>query len=234
MRLYTYRVIRTYPHDPAAYTEGLVLADGVLYEGTGLVGLSSLRRVELETGTVLQSRLLAEPYFGEGIAVLDGQIFQLTWKSRAGFVFDRETFERERTFSYATEGWGLTTDGSSLIMSDGTATLHFLNPKTLREVASLQVQDDRGPVTGLNELEYIGGEVWANVWKSDRIVRIELASGRVTGVIDLTGLLDRDALLSPVDVLNGIAYDAIGDRVFVTGKLWPWLFEIEIVPFPVG
>ncbi len=233
-RLYTYHVIRTYPHDPAAYTEGLVLVDGVLYEGTGLVGRSSLRRVHLETGTVLQSRSLPEPYFGEGIAVLDGRIFQLTWKSQIGFVYDRETFEQERTFSYATEGWGLTTDGSRLIMSDGTATLHFLDPKTLRETATLQVEDDRGPVTRLNELEYVDGEVWANVWKSNRIVRIDPASGRVTGVIDLTGILNPNALLSPVDVLNGIAYDAAGDRLFVTGKLWPWLFEIEIVPFPLG
>jgi glutaminyl-peptide cyclotransferase len=232
--LYTYHVIRTYPHDPTAYTEGLVLVDGVLYEGTGLVGRSSLRRVHLETGTVLQSRALPEPYFGEGIAVLDGRIFQLTWKSQIGFVYDRETFEQERTFSYATEGWGLTTDGSRLIMSDGTATLHFLDPKSLREMATLQVVDDRGPVTRLNELEYVDGEVWANVWKSERIVRIDPASGRVTGVIDLTGLLDRNALISPVDVLNGIAYDAVGDRLIVTGKLWPWLFEIEIVPFPLG
>jgi len=228
--LYAYRVVRSYPHDPASYTEGLVLVDGALYESTGLVGRSSLRRVDLETGMSLQTRLLPEPYFGEGIAVLDGEIFQLTWKSRVGFVYDRETFDLERSFSYATEGWGLTTDGERLIMSDGTAALRFLDPETLRQVSVVQVEDDQGPVTKLNELEYVDGEIWANVWLTDRIVRIDPATGRVTGNIDLTGLLDRSTLVHEVDVLNGIAYDAGMGRLLVTGKLWPWLFEIEVVP----
>lgn len=228
--VYSYRVVRAYPHDPSAYTEGLVLIDGALYEGTGLVGRSGLRRVDLETGVVLQSSALSAPYFGEGIAVLGDEIFQLTWKSQVGFVYDRETLQKERTFAYTTEGWGLTTDGRRLVMSDGTSALHFLDPGTLRVVSSIQVSDGQGPVTHLNELEYIDGEVWANVWLTDRIVRIDPSTGRTTGVVDLTGLLDTTAVPLEVDVLNGIAYDAEGDRLFVTGKLWPWLFEIEIVP----
>jgi glutamine cyclotransferase len=230
--IYTYRVVNAYPHDPAAFTEGLVFYDGYLYEGTGLVGHSSLCKVDLQTGTVQQSRLLPEPFFGEGIAILDGQIVQLTWKSQVGFVYDQETFELERTFAYPTEGWGLTTDGERWIMSDGTATLHFLDRQTLREVGRVQVAGDRGPVANLNELEYVNGEVFANVWKTDRIVRIDPATGVVTGWIDLTGILSTVAVSSQVDVLNGIAYDGGNDRLFVTGKLWPWLFEIELVPSP--
>lgn len=227
---YSYRVVQAYPHDRSAYTEGLVLASGVLYEGTGLVGRSSLRRVDLETGAVLQSSELPVPHFGEGIAVLGDEIFQLTWKSRTGFVYDRETLQRERTFAYATEGWGLTTDGRRLVMSDGTETLRFLDPATLQVVSSVPVRDEQGPVTHLNELEFIEGEIWANVWLTDRVVRIDPATGRLTGVIDLTGLLDTAGRPAKVDALNGIAYDAEHDRLFVTGKLWPWLFEIEIVP----
>jgi glutamine cyclotransferase len=230
--IFTYRILNTYPHDPAAFTEGLVFYDGFLYEGTGLVGHSGLRRVDLETGEVLQSVPLAVPYFGEGIALLEGQILQLTWKSHVGFVYDRETFKRMRTFTYLTEGWGLTTDGERWIMSDGSATLHFLDRQTLREVSSVQVTDGSGPVAKLNELEYVKGEVLANVWQTDRITRIDPASGRVTGWIDLAGIVHTVVVTSKVDVLNGIAYDAENDRLFVTGKLWPWLFEIELVPSP--
>jgi glutaminyl-peptide cyclotransferase len=230
--VYTYRVVHAYPHDPAAFTEGLFFSNGFLYEGTGLVGSSSLRRVDLETGTVLQSLPLPAPYFGEGVALLESEIAQLTWKSHLGFVYDQETFETQRTFTYPTEGWGLTTGGGSWIMSDGSATLHFLDPETFREVTNVLVTDSRGPVTKLNELEYVQGEVFANVWQSDRIARIDPLTGRVTGWIDLAGILDSVVVQNRVDVLNGIAYDAENDRLFVTGKFWPWLFEIEVVPYP--
>jgi glutamine cyclotransferase len=206
-----------------------VYVDGVLYEGTGLNGRSSLRRVDLESGKVLQRRDLAREYFGEGIAVFGKRIIQLTWQSRVGFVYDRESFALQRQFSYRTEGWGLTHDGKSLIMSDGTATLRWLDPETFAETRSVVVRDQNGPVVRLNELEYIRGEIYANIWQTDRIARIDPQTGRVTGWIDLRGLLSlEDRQSSDADVLNGIAYDAANDRLFVTGKLWPKLFEIEL------
>jgi glutamine cyclotransferase len=226
----TYEVINTYPHDPNAFTQGLVYEDGVLYEGTGLKGRSSLRKVELETGEVLQRLDLAAQYFGEGITIWEDKIIQLTWQSHIGFVYDKESFELLREFSYPTEGWGITHDGTRLIMSDGTATLHFLDPETFVETGSVQVFDSNGPVVRLNELEYINGEVYANIWQTDRIARIDPDTGKVTGWIDLTGLLSVEDLRQSVDVLNGIAYDAEHDRLFVTGKLWHKLFEIELVP----
>jgi glutamine cyclotransferase len=227
--MYGYQVVRSFPHDPQAFTQGLVFHDGILYEGTGLQGRSSLRKVRLETGEVLQLRPMEDRYFGEGIAVLGDDVFQLTWQSEIGFVYDRQTLEPRRSFAYTGEGWGLTTDGRRLIMSDGSSTLRFIDPKSLRESGRLAVRDGAAPVSRLNELEFIKGEIYANVWETERIARISPATGRVTGWVDLRGLLDpREA--AGVDVLNGIAYDPAGDRLFVTGKLWPRIFEIRLVP----
>ncbi|HYI14995.1 MAG TPA: glutaminyl-peptide cyclotransferase, partial [Thermomicrobiales bacterium] len=226
----TYSVIRSYPHDPQAFTQGLVFLDGVLYEGTGLNGQSSLRRVDLETGVVLQQIDLAEEYFGEGIVVVGERIYQLTWRSQLAFVYDRETFEVVDNHTYPTEGWGLTSDGERLIMSDGSSTLFFRDPETFAEIRHVEVLDGDEPVTRLNELEWVNGEVWANVWQTDQIVRIDPATGSVLGWIDLTGLLQpEDQAGADVDVLNGIAVDEATGRIFVTGKLWPVLYEIELV-----
>lgn len=230
---YTYRVVRRYPHDPQAFTQGLVFCGGFLYEGTGLNSGSSLRKVVLESREVLKIRTLPEQYFGEGITIFGERIVQLTWLSNTGFIYDLESFELVGEFHYATQGWGLTHDGERLIMSDGTSTLHFLNPETFEEVGKVEVHDwQRGPVMYLNELEYIEGEVWANVWQTDMIARIDPGTGQVTGWIDLAGLLSSEERAGHVDVLNGIAWDAEGERLFVTGKLWPRLFEIEVVPGP--
>lgn len=221
------QVVRVYPHDPEAFTQGLVYVDGFLYESTGLNGRSTIRKVRLENGEVVQVHRIDPQYFGEGIAVWGDTLVQLTWQSGIGFVYDRATFQRTRTFTYRGEGWGLTYDGTRLIMSDGSAYLRFLDPKTFKETGRLQVRDGATPVASLNELEVVNGDVFANVWQADRIARIDPKSGRVTGWIDLQGLLDpREA--ARTDVLNGIAYDAAGGRLFVTGKLWPKLFEIRI------
>ncbi len=226
----TYHVINTYPHDPQAFTEGLVYENGYLYEGTGLTGHSTLRKVKLETGEILQTTPITDPtQFGEGITIFGDKIFQLTWQSHVGFIYDKASFARLGEFSYPTEGWGLTHDGQRLIMSDGTARLHFLDPQTLAEVGHVDVYDRNGPVVQINELEYINGEVYANIWQTDRIARISPQTGQVLGWIDLTGLLPPEERQPPVDVLNGIAYDAAGDRLFVTGKRWPKLFEIDVV-----
>lgn len=226
-----YRVVAEYPHDPDAFTQGLDIADGKLYEGTGLRGESTLRRVELESGEVLQLRELDEEYFGEGITVLNARIYQLTWQSGICFVYDAETFELLQTFQYEGQGWGLTSDGERLIMSNGTDALVYRDPETFAEIGRVDVRDDGIPISNLNELEYIDGEVWANVWQTDRIARIDPADGRVVGWIDLSGLLSQeDRQAYDVDVLNGIAYDAESGRIFVTGKLWPKLFEIELTP----
>lgn len=227
---YTYRVVNAYPHDRGAFTQGLVIEDGVLYEGTGLYGRSSLRKVDLDSGEVLQFRPLPEDYFGEGITVIGDRIYQLTWLSNIGFVYHRDSFELLKSFAYPTEGWGLTHDGQHLIMSDGTSRLFFLDPETLSEVRRIQVRDGGNPVVRLNELEYIDGTVYANIWQTDRIVMIDPESGRVTGHIDLSGLLSEEDRSQPVDVLNGIAYDREQGRLYVTGKLWPRLFQIELVP----
>ncbi|HJR58945.1 MAG TPA: glutaminyl-peptide cyclotransferase [Vicinamibacterales bacterium] len=224
----SYQVVRTFPHDPQAFTQGLVFVDGVLYEGTGLNGRSGIRKVRLENGEVLQIQKLEERYFGEGIAVVGDTIVQLTWQAGVGFVYDRTTFQRRRTFTYQGEGWGLAYDGTRLIMSDGTPTLRFLDPRTFKETGRLEVKEGPRPVEDLNELEVVKGEIFANVWQTERIARISPKSGEVTGWVDLRGLLDpRDA--AGVDVLNGIAYDTASDRLFVTGKLWPKLFEIRVV-----
>jgi len=228
--IWGYEVIAEYPHDADAYTQGLVIVDGVLYEGTGLEGRSSLRRVDLETGEVLQRTEIDDEHFGEGVAVFGGRIYQLTWQTGTCFVYDRETFELEETFSYDTEGWGLTTDDTQLIMSDGSNRLVFRDPETFEETDHVDVMDGDVPVSYLNELEYIDGEVWANVYTTDWIVRIDPVNGDVTGWIDLTGLLTLEDVSAPVDVLNGIAQDPDTGQVYVTGKLWPTLFEIELVP----
>jgi len=227
--VYGYRVINTYPHDRTAFTQGLVYENGLLYEGTGRRGQSTLRKVELKTGQVLQPLDLPPELFGEGIVIFGEQIVQLTWQSRLGFVYDKTSFERLREFVYPTEGWGITHDGQQLIMSDGTATLYFWDPDTLAEIGRVAVTDNGQPVVRLNELEYVRGEVFANIWQTDFIARIDPRTGFVTGWIDLTGLLDPEDRLEPVDVLNGIAYDPGRDRLFVTGKLWPKLFEIELL-----
>ena len=226
--VYTFEVVAEYSHDEEAFTQGLAYAGGSLYEGTGMYGKSSLRRVNLESGEVLQQADVPGQLFGEGIALLDDKIYQLTWQSRMGFVYDAESFERLATFQYPTEGWGLTHDGQDLIMSDGSATLYWRDAETLAETRRVQVKDSRGPVVSLNELEYVQGEVWANVWHTDRIARIDPASGQVVGWIDLAGLIAPQERNGPESVLNGIAYDVENDRLFVTGKLWPKLFEIRV------
>ena len=224
-----YQVVRVYPHDPQAFTQGLVYLDGFLYEGTGLNGQSSLRKVRLENGEVVQIKKLDARYFGEGIAVVGDRILQLTWQSGVAFEYDRATFAERRRFTYRGEGWGLVHDGTRCIMSDGSSILRVLDPATFKETGRIQVREGSRPIERLNELEIVKGEIFANIWQSERIVRIAPATGQVTGWIDLSGLLDpRDA--RGVDVMNGIAYDAAGDRLFVTGKLWPKLFEIRIVP----
>jgi glutamine cyclotransferase len=230
--IYGYRIVNAYPHDPEAFTQGLVFQDGIFYEGTGLRGESTLRKVDLESGEVLQLYSLPPQYFGEGITIFGERAIQLTWQSGTGFVYDKESFEWLETFSYATEGWGITHDGMRLIMSDGTATLYFWDPETFEETGRVQVYDDNGPVVRLNELEYIQGQVYANIWLTDFVAIIDPQSGGVIAYIDLGGLLAPEDRARQVDVLNGIAYDAAGDRLFVTGKLWPKLFEIELVPPP--
>jgi glutamine cyclotransferase len=224
-----FEVVQRWPHDPQAFTQGLVYRDGRLYESTGQQGESSLRQVELETGAVVRRHDLAYQYFGEGLALLKGRLFQLTWRSQVGFIYDAATFQPVGEFHYTGEGWGLTEDGTSLILSDGTSTLRFLDPVTFEVRRSVKVTDAGKEVWRLNELEYVKGEVFANVWMSDRIARIDPATGRVTGWIDLTGLLPPEERSGREDVLNGIAYDAATDRLLVTGKHWPRLFQIRLV-----
>jgi glutamine cyclotransferase len=222
-----YQVVHSYPHDTSAFTEGLFFLDGVLYESTGLNNRSSVRKVQLETGKVLQQQAVSSEYFGEGIVNWGSDLLQLTWKSQIGFVYDRASFSIKRKFSYPGEGWALTKDSGRIIMSDGTATLRFLNPQTLQQSGQLSVTDHGRPVANLNELEYINGEIWANIWQTDRIARISPFTGNVVSWIDMKGLLT-PAERASTDVLNGIAYDAARNRIFVTGKLWPKLFEIKV------
>ncbi len=228
--VYTYEVVASYPHDRDSFTQGLAFEDGILYEGTGLRGRSSLRASSLEEGTALRKRDLPAELFGEGITVFGDRIIQLTWHARTGFVYGKDSFELLREFSYRGEGWGLTHDGTRLIMSDGTSELRFLDPESFVETGRVQVLDGKTPVADLNELEHVRGEVFANVWRTSRIARIDPRTGRVTGWIDLEGLLKPADRSRPVDVLNGIAYDAGDDRLFVTGKLWPRVFEIKVLP----
>jgi glutamine cyclotransferase len=225
----SFEVVHVYPHDSKAFTQGLIFVDGHLYESTGLNGRSSIRMVDLASGTVLQKYDVPVEYFGEGLTDWGSSLLQLTWKAHKGFVYDRFSFSVLKTFPYEGEGWGLTHDGTRLIMSDGTAYLRFLDPKSFVETGRIHVTDEAGrAIEELNELEYIRGEIYANVWETDEIVRISPRTGKVLGWIDLSGIIDKRELGDPDAVLNGIAYDAKGDRIFVTGKLWPKLFEIKI------
>lgn len=226
----SYRIVHAYPHDSNAFTQGLVYVGGHLYESTGIRGKSSLREEDLETGRILRLQDVPAKYFAEGLTNSGSTLVQLTWQSHVALVYDRATFRFLRSFHYDGEGWGLTQDGKNLILSDGTATLKFFDPGTFREVRRIIVRDHGAPVTYLNELEYIHGQIYANVWHSDRIARISPANGNVLGWIDLKDLLPASQLSNHEAVLNGIAYDAAHDRLFVTGKLWPKIFEIQVVP----
>ena len=226
--VYRYKVVRSFPHDARAFTQGLIVKDGVLFESTGLNGRSSLRKVALETGAVLQKHDVEEKYFAEGLTEWNGRLLQLTWQHHVGFVYTLSSFAFERTFAYSGEGWGLTHDRARLILSDGTAYLRFLNPDTFQETGHVLVKDRGREITQLNELEFVKGEVYANIWQTDRIARINPDTGKVVGWIDLAGLLPKAERLDPGAVLNGIAYEAARDRLFVTGKLWPKVFEITL------
>ncbi len=227
---YNYDIVNVYPHDETAFTQGLIFEDGVLYESTGRYGDSTLRRVELETGEVTQLYALPSQFFGEGITVFEDKIIQLTWRSNRGFVYDNYSFDLLQEFSYSTEGWGITHDGSRLIMSDGTSTLYFLDPNSFTQIGQIEVYDnDAGPVTSLNELEYIHGEVYANVWNQEKIAIISPQTGQVTGWVNLEGIYDFEGQ-DTGNILNGIAYDEKEDRLFVTGKRWSQLFEIDLIP----
>lgn len=227
--VYGYRTVREFPHSPDSFTQGLALRDGFFYEGTGRYGHSSLMKIEPATGQVLMRRDLDPRFFGEGIAIMGDEVFQLTWENNTGFIYGLEDFRPEGTFTYDTEGWGLTSDGSSLIMSDGSAVLWFLDPETLEPERSVTVSDFAGPVDLLNELEYVDGEIYANIWKQDCIARISPEDGQVTGWIDLTGLGPAQSGSRGEHVLNGIASDPGSDHLVVTGKCWPALYEIEIL-----
>ena len=225
---YSFTIRNIYPHDTTAFTQGLVFDNGTLYESTGLYDHSTLRQVDLETGTVLKQHSLPSQYFGEGITIFHNRIIQLTWKAKHGFIYDKETFTVLQEFHYVTEGWGITHNGTHLIMSDGTAMLYFLDPVTFTLIRQVQVFDTH-PVNHLNELEYIHGEVYANIWQEERIAIINPLTGQVTGWIDLTGL-NNSGDSDPNNVLNGIAYDKEEDRLFITGKRWSHLYEITLHP----
>ncbi|HET9033687.1 MAG TPA: glutaminyl-peptide cyclotransferase [Dokdonella sp.] len=223
-----YEIVNTWPHDRGAFTQGLIYRNGFLYESTGLNGRSSLRKVSLETGEVVQHETVAKQYFAEGLTAWKHHLIQITWQSKTGFVYDLKTFKRIGEFNYSGEGWGITHDDKRLIMSDGSSNLRFLDPETYQQTGMLEVTYQGKPLANLNELEYIRGRIFANVWQSNSIVVIDPASGRVTAQINLAGLLNAEDRSAGVDVLNGIAYDAKKDHLFVTGKLWPKLFEIKL------
>ena len=226
--VYSYEVINTYHHDPDAFTQGLQFYKAELYESTGLNGRSSLRRVELKTGKVLQKIDIDNQYFAEGMTILGDKIYQLTYQTHIGFIYDLKTFQKIGSWQYEGEGWGLTTDGKELIMSNGSNKINYLDPTSLAITKTLEVFDEGYQVENLNELEYIKGEIYANIWQTDRVARIDPATGKVIGWVDLSGLLMPQERTEKVDVLNGIAYDEKEDRLFVTGKLWPKLFEIKL------
>jgi glutaminyl-peptide cyclotransferase len=231
--VYGYKVVRVYPHDPNAFTEGLFYRGGYLYESTGLNGQSEIRKEELATAKVVMRRELPGGYFGEGIVDDGKRLIQLTWRNQVGFIYDLKTFAPEGQFAYSGEGWALTSDGRRIIMSDGTPVLRFLDPKTLKETGRVNVTADGQPVQNVNELEWVKGEVFANIWMTSRIARIDPATGKVVGWIDLTGIISpAEAGADPDNVANGIAYDAARDRLFVTGKRWPKLFQIRLVRKP--
>ncbi|GBC63215.1 glutamine cyclotransferase [Desulfonema ishimotonii] len=226
-----YQIVHVFPHDPDAWTQGLAWSDGFLYEGTGRYGHSSVRRICPRTGKILSRHRLNDQFYGEGLALFRNRLYQLTWHSKTGFVYDRADLRLIRRFSYDTQGWGLAHDGQHLILSNGSAVLRFLEPSRFREVRRITVRENGQPVRRLNELEYVAGRIYANVWKTDRVVIIAPDSGQVVGKIDLTGLLEvGERGGRQPDVLNGIAYDAAGRRLFVTGKYWPSVFEIRPVP----
>lgn len=223
-----FAVVKTYPHDPGAFTQGLVYADGEFLESTGLHGESTLRRVEIATGKVLQRRVVDTKYFAEGLALVGDVLLQLTWQHNIGFIYDRKTFAPKGTFTYKTEGWGMAYDTKGgLVMTDGSAQLTFLSPRTYAVTKTVTVTDGGRPVRDLNELEWIEGELWANVWMSDRIARINPSTGVVNAWVDLGTLWPQARRTPPADVLNGIAYDPAGKRIFVTGKKWPRVYEIK-------
>ena len=227
---YTFKVVRAFPHDPTAFTQGFSYGDGFLYEGTGLKGQSSLRKVRLETGEIVRQVDLAPEFFGEGITLFRNEVIQLTWQSQTGFVYNVKDFQLLRRFSYSGEGWGLTTDGHQIFMSDGTSAIRVLDAVTFAEKRRFTIHDGHTPIDQLNELEFVNGEIFANVWQTNRIARISPQTGKVVGWIDLTGLLSPIYRLESGAVLNGIAYDSGRKRLFVTGKLWPSVFEIRLVP----
>jgi glutamine cyclotransferase len=224
----SYEVVSSYPHDPTSFTQGLVWHDGALYESTGLKGESKVRRLEFPSGRVLKEISLASEFFGEGLALVDSRLIQLTWQSHKGFVYDLNSFRQLQEFAYDTEGWGLTYDGKNLILSDGSSDLFYLDPQTLKRVRKLAVTMNGKPISELNELEFIDGEIWANVWQTDLIVRIDPSTGHVVSFLNLKGILAPSDKTGREDVLNGIAYDAEKKRIFVTGKLWPRIFEIRV------
>ena len=229
--VYSYTIINTYPHDSDAFTQGLAIENEVLFEGTGLYGKSALRKVDLRSGQSLEIRVLPAQFFGEGLTVFRDKIIQLTWKSKIALIYDKKSFKLLKKFNYPFDGWGITHNGNQLITSDGTDILRIFDPETLQELNHIRVFDNNGPVTHLNELEYVQGEIYANVWFTDRIARISPETGRVVGWIDLEGIMDdRIGKRSADAVLNGIAYDEKNQRLFVTGKLWPKLFEIKLIP----
>ena len=223
-----YDVVNTWPHDRNAYTQGLVFHEGNLLESTGQVGRSSLRLVKPETGQVLRQVTVPAPYFAEGLTLMKGKLYQLTWEHQLGFIYDATSFEKIGEFTYQGEGWGLTNDGGSLILSDGSNRLRFLNPENFQVSKTISVLAQGKPILDLNELEFVNGEIYANIWHADRIVRIDSGTGRVLGWIDLQGLLKPGEVDDEEAVLNGIAYDEKNARLFVTGKLWPKLFEIRV------
>lgn len=226
---YTYRIVDTYPHDKEAFTQGFLYHNGSFFEGTGLKGKSSLRKTDLDTGDIIDIVELPEKYFGEGITIFNNKIYQLTWKAETGFIYNMD-FELIKKFKYSGEGWGLTHNENQLIMSNGSSTLYFLNPENLEIEKELNVKRNGESVSNINELEYIRGEIYANIWHKNYILRINPDSGKVTGIIDLEDIISPDDYNHKLDVLNGIAYDKKNDRLFVTGKLWPLIFEIELVP----
>jgi len=231
-RIYSARIIRSFPHDPSAFTEGLLYEDGAIYESTGLVGRSGIRKSQLETGQVLLQRELKPPYFGEGIVTWKGKLVQLTWQHQVGFIYGAADFTPRGSFKYGGEGWALTKDDHRLIMSDGTDQIRFLDPDTLAETGRINVTFQGKPVRDINEVEWVKGEIFANIWQTDIIVRIDPKTGQVLGRISLNGLPLAQDRNGGEDVMNGIAYDAKSDRLLVTGKQWSKIYQIELVEIP--
>lgn len=227
--VYGYKIVNTFPHNTESFTQGLIMDDGVLYESTGLNGQSAIKIVDLKTGEVIKSRSMQDKFFGEGMTIVDNKIYQLTWRSKTGFVYDKESLEILRTFSYKTQGWGITYDGKYLIISDGSDTLYLMDPNSFVVVGKLQVYDKKAEVSNLNELEYINDKIYANIWGKDLIAIIDPKTGYVDSWIDLTGILSKEDRKGKEDVLNGIAYNSKNKTLLVTGKFWPKIFEIEIV-----